>query len=582
MKKNNNFTDSYTDTAKETFFHTKNFRKFGIGLTLLASLYGCAPQNSVQNTPVAQLSYAYLALEEAMKNDDIQTIDESSKTFLAQDPTASPLIEIATYYMSNEDFEKAKELLRQMVEISPQDFHLHLLLAECYVNMSKTESAVTLLEAYLEANPQNANAHLEFAIFLINVKLFEKANALFDSFTTEQITPISLYYHAKSLYASKDLDGAREKLLYAITLQDDFIEALFELALLEEELGNNTEAIKYFEEILQYDPSNLDIVTQLVLMHILNQDYAKALKLANEITDSSTILLQIMPLLMEQGQYNQARKVIEMLENDDEYYEEILFYKAAVEYESERDIAKALKYLYQIPVTSEHYYRALRLIIEFEIAEEMYVEALFHVEKGLEVNPNDIDLFILKIQLYYAMEEDSQAFEFAEDHAKKSFAKHQLSLYDAEVLYHYAGLLIIAERGEEAIEYIEKVLKFVPDHYEAMNSLAYYYAVQNKNIDEAYTIIQEVIENNPEIPHFIDTLAWIQYRMGEYEEAYENINKAINFMHSEQIDPTILAHFGFIAIELGYKDKAKEAFIKALEGEPEEIDKVRKALQDLE
>ncbi len=547
----------------------------------LLSLNSCAPKSPQLKGHNAELSFAYLVLEEAMRTNDIKVINNSAKTFLMYDPQALPLQEIATYYLINENYSEARDLLEKMVKSSPEDLSIHLLLAETLVEMNEVEVAIRILEEYLVANPQNTNAQLELAIFYIDVEMYEKANEIFQNFTEEQINPISLYYYAKSLYAIKDIDLARSKLKEAVSLQPDFIEALFELALLEEELGNNQQAINYYNQILQYDPSNLDILSQLVYIYIINNDLNKAIKLAETISDSSTILLELMPILIDRGQYEQAEQVVELLDKDVEYYEENLLYRAAISYEKDNDIASALKFLYQVPETSEHYYRALRLIIELEISEEMYSEALFHVEKGFESKKHDVDLFLLKIQLFYAMGEEDKALEFAEEHAKVSFNKNIGSFFDAQTLYHYGGMLILNKRGEEAVPYLEKALKFVPDHYEALNSLAYYYAVEDIEIKKAYEIIKEVVKQNPEEAHFIDTLAWVQYRMGNYEDAYESINEAINLLHSDQVDPTILEHYGFIALELGYTEKAKDAFIKALEGEPENPEAIRKELEGL-
>ena len=69
------------------------------------------------------------------------------------------------------------------------------------------------------------------------------------------------------------------------------------------------------------------------------------------------------------------------------------------------------------------------------------------------------------------------------------------------------------------------------------------------------------LKSQPDSPVYLDTYAWILYKMGRYQDAFEYIKKAI--ASSDQPDPDILEHYGDILYQLGYENKALEIWKKA-------------------
>ena len=52
-----------------------------------------------------------------------------------------------------------------------------------------------------------------------------------------------------------------------------------------------------------------------------------------------------------------------------------------------------------------------------------------------------------------------------------------------------------------------------------MNALGFTLADQTDRFDEAYGYLKRAIEIMPDDPAIIDSLGWVQYRMGNYDEA---------------------------------------------------------------
>ncbi len=65
------------------------------------------------------------------------------------------------------------------------------------------------------------------------------------------------------------------------------------------------------------------------------------------------------------------------------------------------------------------------------------------------------------------------------------------------------------------------------------------------------------LELKPESPTYMDTYAWILFRMGKYQQARSWIEKAMQYPEARQ-DPDVLEHYGDILFNLNEKDKAVE------------------------
>src|SRR5207247_3210254 len=63
----------------------------------------------------------------------------------------------------------------------------------------------------------------------------------------------------------------------------------------------------------------------------------------------------------------------------------------------------------------------------------------------------------------------------------------------------------------------------------AANNLAWLYAAYGKgNLDEAVRLAQGVVQKNPNVAGFVDTLGWVYYKKGLYAAAVEQLQKAVS------------------------------------------------------
>jgi len=112
---------------------------------------------------------------------------------------------------------------------------------------------------------------------------------------------------------------------------------------------------------------------------------------------------------------------------------------------------------------------------------------------------------------------------------------------------------------------LRKIIQLNPNNPVAYNSLGYTLADRTDRYQEAYALILRAFELAPNDPAIIDSLGWVQYRLGMYEEARDNLDKAYELFP----DHEVAAHLGEVLWVMGEKSQARSVWRKALESQPD-------------
>jgi tetratricopeptide (TPR) repeat protein len=132
----------------------------------------------------------------------------------------------------------------------------------------------------------------------------------------------------------------------------------------------------------------------------------------------------------------------------------------------------------------------------------------------------------------------------------------------------YARALVAERLGriDQLEEDLKIILKTEPDNAHALNALGFTLADQTKRYDEAYVYLKRAIEIMPEDPAIIDSLGWVQYRLGNYDEAVRLLRTAL----SRFDDPEIAAHLGEVLWVSGNQQEARGIWKEALKKSPDD------------
>jgi tetratricopeptide (TPR) repeat protein len=106
-----------------------------------------------------------------------------------------------------------------------------------------------------------------------------------------------------------------------------------------------------------------------------------------------------------------------------------------------------------------------------------------------------------------------------------------------------------------------KALELNPGQPQVLNYLGYSLVEKQENLDEALEMIQRAVAARPDSGYIIDSLGWVLYRLGRYEEAVAPMQKAGELM---PIDPVVNDHLGDVFWAVGRKLEAEFQWKRAL------------------
>jgi Flp pilus assembly protein TadD len=114
---------------------------------------------------------------------------------------------------------------------------------------------------------------------------------------------------------------------------------------------------------------------------------------------------------------------------------------------------------------------------------------------------------------------------------------------------------------------LRRLIELKPDNQNAYNALGYSLADRKIRLEEARTLIKKAVQLAPEDPFIADSLGWVEFRLGNTDEAMRILEAA----YKRRPDPEIGAHLGEVLWVKGQRDRAmsiwKEAFLTDADNE---------------
>jgi Flp pilus assembly protein TadD len=108
-------------------------------------------------------------------------------------------------------------------------------------------------------------------------------------------------------------------------------------------------------------------------------------------------------------------------------------------------------------------------------------------------------------------------------------------------------------RIDEMERVLRQVIELKPEHHHAYNALGYSLADRGQRLPEARSLIKKALDLAPGDPFITDSLGWVEFRLGNREEALRLLRQA----YGSRPDPEIAAHLGEVLWASGARDEAR-------------------------
>ncbi|MCI4662747.1 MAG: tetratricopeptide repeat protein [Neomegalonema sp.] len=134
--------------------------------------------------------------------------------------------------------------------------------------------------------------------------------------------------------------------------------------------------------------------------------------------------------------------------------------------------------------------------------------------------------------------------------------------------------ICLERRGEwqRAEGDFQQALELSPGQPDVLNYMGYSLVEMGMRLQEARDMIERAVEAAPERGYIIDSLGWVLYRLGDYEEAVAKLQIAVE---KDPVEPVINDHLGDALWKVGRKMEARFQWKRALSFKPEATDELR-------
>ena len=240
--------------------------------------------------------------------------------------------------------------------------------------------------------------------------------------------------------------------------------------------------------------------------------------------------------------------------------------------EDKNDTAAALKWLEKIEPDNQGSYISATLRRAMLLAKAKDPEAARALLQQAEVRNDDdrAKLTVGEAQLLRDAGRLDDALRMVADAL-------ELNKNNIDLLYEHAMLAERAKQFDLMERELRKLIKVAPDNQHAYNALGYSFADRNLRLQEAFDLISKANQIAPNDPYILDSLGWVEFRLGRLEQALKTLQRAYEI----KADAEIAAHLGEVMWKMGRQDEAKKLWRTANDKDPKN-ETLRATLQRLQ
>lgn len=428
------------------------------------------------------------------------------------------------------------------------------------------EARVILAQRLAEASPQARPVLiLQTQRLLANAKNKESAFNLLDTLVAPYPDlPESHIALALSAFNRGDMKRADAEARTALAQKPDAEIAILTLA---QVTPNKTEATKVLAQFLTANPQSVEVRTAYARTLVEEKDYVGAQAQFKQLLTAQpgnlTSLYALGMLGVQTNQLPEAEKYLSSYVN-----------ALAARPDNDRDPSQALLLLAQIAEERNDTTAALKWLAQIESGEAQLSAQLKRAQivakhgnlaEGRrllqEVSPKDeadkVRVVLVEAQMVREADQENIAFSLLDD-ALKQYPDNTDLLYDYAMIAEKSNNFLLMEQS------LRRVIELAPANQNAYNALGYSLAERNIRLPEAYALVEKAHTIAPEDPFIMDSLGWVQYRMGKLTEAEQLLRRA----YSIRADPEIAVHLGEVLWVKGQRDEAHKFWRDARTKDP--------------
>ena len=525
----------------------------------------------------ARYALARLALDEKKEAEALAILQGIINDEPRHVPTA---LFLAALYTRQARYDQGIAILENVAQATPQLPELVTALADLYLKGGRYDDAVARISPLVAAQPNAVTPRMLLGTAFLGkgnpseaIKQFEAVNRV------SADLPANHYLMGRALLLRGDVEGATKWLTQAVRLNPDLWEVRVELAALsgqrpdDELLASRTRDLK---ASLEKEPSNIGLRNAL----------ARAYAIKRQLKEAETEYTRILALAPGFPPANFAMALIRL---------------------GEKKPDEAAEHLRAVLRTNPAHTEANILLSQYYQAKGNLQLATQHLEAVNRTNPSLGSVRLGLADLYGQVGRIDEGvararalaterpnvpgiymvlgvLELKRGHATEAIEAFRAAsrLEPNSSRAHFALGTAYEEKGDigKAIDAYKKAQSLEGKDPAPYNNIAWIYASQGRNLEEALSQAQRATELAPENPAILDTLGFVHFQLGRYDKAEPLLRQAAEQLRN---NARVHYHLGMTYYRLGRKEDAGVSLRRALQlnGKLPEAQEARIILKEL-
>jgi len=541
-----------------------------VGCLVMGMLFSGAFHGWAQSGDNNQ-DYQYVLIE-AVKQKNLGQLGEAVKLYnmvIKEKPDCDvAYFEVGSIYLMTNQLDLAQKNLAQAYALDPDNQWYTIAYINALGANEAFDEVVSILKERVKSDPENvewdyqlASAYFAMGKWAKSIKTLEKIEK--EKGFSEKITLLKA-----SVYESEEkYDLAREEIEKVMLIFPEAIQFRIVAAELCMKSGDEDKAAIYYQEILEVDSMNIFALTNLTDYYRKSEDYLKSFSYLAKSFSSEQIdakrKLAILSYYLSEEEYvnNYSSQLSDVIEAFARTHpdESDLRLIAADFYIQTRTYDMAYFHLKDYLGLNRGTYNIYMQTIMLANASSLDEELIEICDRALEMYPDSADVKFFRGLGLYQKENFEELIKNFEDVSASAFSNQE---YGSQAKMLVAEAYYRIEDFPRSDSLFESLIKEDPENYMVLNNYSYYLAVRGERLTKAKEWSYKTVKNNPENSTFLDTYAWVLYKLEAYDEAEQYILNALD--KGGDNDPEVNEHAGDIQLALESYEIAQSYYIKAI------------------
>ncbi|KKP23781.1 MAG: Tetratricopeptide TPR_1 repeat-containing protein [candidate division TM6 bacterium GW2011_GWF2_28_16] len=398
----------------------------------------------------------------------------------------------AYFYVGRGD--NSQDFLNRLIEQHPNDVQLTYFKAVSLIKSGKLEDGIKFVNACLE------NKNLESKYFLF-------------------------YFLMSKIYLQKNQpDQALKYVNKSLDLFQDFEKGWLLKSIIQEQQGQITQAIAGYKKFLDIVGTDEPVEKQLVRLLFVEKRFDEASVVLEKIKNRTPAQdFDLALVKWHSGNVQQALVLIDDLikKYPDFSDAKLLKVEILVSLSKKEEVLNLLKDWLLAQPENKQILQVLLLLRLSGFDKKNIIDILELVDKE---HSNELIISAL-IDLNFEKDDTAKVLVYC----KKLFDLTKDSALKSKILFQTAYTHFAAGNTSNKVENILRTaLKYEPVYPSVYNLFAYYYAQIDKNLGEALTFADKALTYLPNSYYYIDTKAYVLFKMGKIEESIKLFETALS------------------------------------------------------